>query len=35
VLRFAPPLCITPSEVDELVSIAADSVESLERDIAR
>ena len=35
VLRFAPPLCITPSEVDELMSIAADSVESLERDIAR
>jgi putrescine aminotransferase len=35
VLRFAPPLCITPAEVDELVSIAADSVESLERDIAR
>ena len=35
VLRFAPPLCITPAVVDELVSIAADSVESLERDIAR
>ena len=35
VLRFAPPLCITPAEVDELVGIAADSVEALERDIAR
>ena len=35
VLRFAPPLCITPAEVDELVSIAADSVEALERDLAR
>jgi putrescine---pyruvate transaminase len=34
VLRFAPPLCITPAEVDELVGIAADSVEALERDIA-
>jgi len=35
VLRFAPPLCIAPAEVDELVGIAADSVEALERDIAR
>jgi adenosylmethionine-8-amino-7-oxononanoate aminotransferase len=33
VLRFAPPLCITAAEVDELVGIAADSIESLERDI--
>ena len=31
VLRLAPPLCITPSEVDHLVAIVADSVEDLER----
>jgi adenosylmethionine-8-amino-7-oxononanoate aminotransferase len=34
VLRLAPPLCITPNEVDELVSVVADSVDSLQRDIA-
>ena len=34
VMRFAPPLCITAAEVDELVSIAADSVEALERDLS-
>ena len=34
VLRLAPPLCITPSEVDELVSVVADSIDSLQRDIA-
>jgi len=31
VIRLAPPLCITPSEVDQLVSIVADSIESLEK----
>jgi len=35
VLRLAPPLCITPGEVDELVSMVADSVDSLQRDLAR
>jgi adenosylmethionine-8-amino-7-oxononanoate aminotransferase len=33
VLRLAPPLCITPGEVDELVSMVADSVDSLQRDL--
>jgi adenosylmethionine-8-amino-7-oxononanoate aminotransferase len=33
VLRLAPPLCITPGEVDQLVSIVADSVDSLQRDL--
>jgi adenosylmethionine-8-amino-7-oxononanoate aminotransferase len=35
VLRLAPPLCITAAEVDELVGIVADSVDSLQRDLAR
>ncbi len=35
VVRFAPPLCITAAEVDELVGIAADSIEALERDLGR
>ena len=35
VLRLAPPLCITPGEVDQLVSMVADSVDSLQRDLAR
>ena len=35
VLRLAPPLCITPAEVDELVGMVADSVDSLQRDLAR
>jgi putrescine aminotransferase len=35
VMRFAPPLCITGPEVDELVGIAADSIEALERDLAK
>lgn len=35
VLRLAPPLCITPAEVDELVAIVADCVDSLQRDITR
>jgi adenosylmethionine-8-amino-7-oxononanoate aminotransferase len=34
VLRLAPPLCITPGEVDQLVGVVADSVRELERDIA-
>ncbi|HSE05131.1 MAG TPA: aspartate aminotransferase family protein [Methylomirabilota bacterium] len=32
VLRLAPPLCITPPEVDELVAVVADSVDSLQRE---
>ena len=35
VLRLAPPLCITAGEVDELVAVVADSVDSLQRDLAR
>ncbi|HXJ78113.1 MAG TPA: aspartate aminotransferase family protein [Candidatus Methylomirabilis sp.] len=35
VLRLAPPLCITPKEVDELVGIVAGSIDDLERDILR
>jgi adenosylmethionine-8-amino-7-oxononanoate aminotransferase len=35
VLRLAPPLCITRDEVDQLVDIVADSIDDLERDIAR
>ena len=31
VLRLAPPLCITPSEVDQLVGVVAESVKDLER----
>ena len=34
VLRLAPPLCITTAEVDELVAIVADSVDSLQHDLA-
>jgi 4-aminobutyrate aminotransferase-like enzyme len=34
VLRLAPPLCITPAEVDELVGVVADCVDSLQRDVA-
>jgi adenosylmethionine-8-amino-7-oxononanoate aminotransferase len=33
VLRLAPPLCITPAEVDQLVGIVAESVEALERQV--
>jgi len=33
VLRLAPPLCITPAEVDQLVGIVADSIEELEREL--
>jgi len=35
VLRLAPPLCITKEEVDELVGIVADSIDDLQRDVAR
>jgi len=35
VLRLAPPLCITKQEVDELVGIVADSIDDLQRDVAR
>jgi putrescine---pyruvate transaminase len=35
VLRLAPPLCITKEEVDQLVGIVADSIDELQRDIAR
>jgi adenosylmethionine-8-amino-7-oxononanoate aminotransferase len=34
VLRLAPPLCITAAEVDELVGVVADSIASLEKDLA-
>jgi adenosylmethionine-8-amino-7-oxononanoate aminotransferase len=33
VLRLAPPLCITPAEVDQLVGIVAESIRELERDL--
>src|SRR5712692_3416560 len=35
VLRLAPPLCITAAEIDELVAVVADSVDSLAGDLAR
>jgi putrescine aminotransferase len=34
VLRLAPPLCITPSEVDQLVGVVAESVKDLESKVA-
>jgi putrescine aminotransferase len=34
VLRLAPPLCITPREVDQLVDIVAASLRDLEREVA-
>ena len=33
VLRLAPPLCITPAEVDQLVAVVADSVAELAREV--
>jgi 4-aminobutyrate aminotransferase len=33
VLRLAPPLCITATEVDELVAIVADCIDSLQKDL--
>ena len=33
VLRLAPPLCISPAEVDQLVGIVADSIDELEREL--
>jgi adenosylmethionine-8-amino-7-oxononanoate aminotransferase len=35
VVRLAPPLCITPGEVDQLVGIVADSIVALEKTCAR
>ena len=35
VLRLAPPLCITPAEVDQLVAIVAASIEELETELTR
>jgi adenosylmethionine-8-amino-7-oxononanoate aminotransferase len=35
VLRLAPPLCITPAEVDQLVDLVAASIADLERDLTR
>jgi len=35
VLRLAPPLCITPAEVDQLVGIVAGSIDDLARDLTR
>jgi putrescine aminotransferase len=35
VLRLAPPLCITPAEVDQLIAIVADSVGELDRELTR
>ncbi|MGH7305296.1 MAG: aminotransferase class III-fold pyridoxal phosphate-dependent enzyme, partial [Candidatus Rokuibacteriota bacterium] len=33
VLRLAPPLCITPAEVDELVDVVAASIGELEAEL--
>jgi adenosylmethionine-8-amino-7-oxononanoate aminotransferase len=35
VVRLAPPLCITPAEVDQLVGMVADSLDELQRDVMR
>jgi putrescine aminotransferase len=35
VIRLAPPLCITPEEVDQLVGIVADSVKELDAELTR
>jgi putrescine aminotransferase len=35
VLRLAPPLCITPAEVDQLVDIVAASIQELEIELTR
>ncbi len=35
VIRLAPPLCITPAEVDQLVGIVADSINTLAKGLAR
>jgi adenosylmethionine-8-amino-7-oxononanoate aminotransferase len=34
VLRLAPPLCISAAEVDQLVSLVADSIAELQREVA-
>ncbi len=33
-VRLAPPLCITPGEVDQLVAVVAESIDALGRDLA-
>jgi adenosylmethionine-8-amino-7-oxononanoate aminotransferase len=33
VLRLAPPLCITPAEVDQLVAVVTESVDDLQRKV--
>jgi adenosylmethionine-8-amino-7-oxononanoate aminotransferase len=35
VVRLAPPLCITPDEVDKLVDIVAASIGELETELTR
>jgi adenosylmethionine-8-amino-7-oxononanoate aminotransferase len=35
VVRLAPPLCITPEEVDKLVDIVAASINELEAELTR
>ncbi len=35
VVRLAPPLCITPQEIDTLVDIVAASIGELEGELAR
>jgi adenosylmethionine-8-amino-7-oxononanoate aminotransferase len=35
VLRLAPPLCISPDEVDQLVGIVADSIHELGKECGR
>jgi putrescine aminotransferase len=35
VLRLAPPLCIAPGEVDQLVDVVAASIKDLEADVTR
>jgi len=32
-VRLAPPLCITPADVDQLVDIVAGSIEELEGEL--
>ena len=32
-LRLAPPLCISPAEVDQLVAVVAESIQALGRDL--
>jgi len=32
-VRLAPPLCITPQEVDQLVDVVAASIRELDREV--